>query len=204
MVLVKRVVMHATVVMVVLVAVVNVSVATVSMDLTKRTMLEEIIGGIANLWTRDNDEAEQPTMFNNPGNIEIGQGYAGETGDTYADRFAVFDSPQMGVRALGRDLKTKIKRFDGDLFSIINQFAPDNENDTNNYYEYVKDQVGSDTITENDLGAVVRAIIKMETNPEIAAQYLDDSIINEGLELAQMSFDAGISLDEARELLMKG
>ena len=204
MVLVKRVVMPAIVVMVVLVAVVNVSVATVSMDLTKRTMLKDIIGGIANLWTRDNDEAEQPTMFNNPGNIEIGQGYAGETGDTYADRFAVFDSPQMGVRALGRDLKTKIKRFDGDLFSIINQFAPDNENDTNNYYEYVKDQVGSDTITENDLGAVVRAIIKMENKPEIAAQYLDDSIINEGLELAQMSFDAGISLDEARELLMKG
>jgi len=171
---------------------------------TNHVMLKDIIGGIANLWTRDNDEAEQPTMFNNPGNIEIGQGYAGETGDTYADRFAVFDSPQMGVRALGRDLKTKIKRFDGDLFSIVNQFAPDNENDTNNYYEYVKDQVGSDTITENDLAAVVRAIIKMENKPEIAAQYLDDSVINEGLELARMSFDAGVSLDEARKLLTKG
>lgn len=193
--------MNVIAVAVALVVVGSVNVATAS---TNQIMLKDIIGGIANLWTRDNDEAEQPTMFNNPGNIEIGQGYAGETGDTYADRFAVFDSPQMGVRALGRDLKTKIKRFDGDLFSIINQFAPDNENDTNNYYEYVKDQVGSDTITENDLGAVVRAIIKMENKPEIAAQYLDDSIINEGLELAQMSFDAGISLDEARELLMKG
>ena len=188
----------------VVVALVVVGSANVATAHTNQLMLKDIIGGIANLWTRDNDEAEQPTMFNNPGNIEIGQGYAGETGDTYADRFAVFDSPQMGVRALGRDLKTKIKRFDGDLFSIINQFAPDNENDTNNYYEYVKDQVGSDTITENDLGAVVRAIIKMENKPEIAAQYLDDSVINEGLELAQMSFDAGISLDEARKLLMKG
>jgi hypothetical protein len=186
------------------VALVVVGSANVAIASTNQIMLKDILGGIANLWTRDNDEAEQPTMFNNPGNIEIGQGYAGETGDTYADRFAVFDSPQMGVRALGRDLKTKIKRFDGDLFSIINQFAPDNENDTNNYYEYVKDQVGSDTITENDLGAVVRAIIKMENKPEIAAQYLDDSVINEGLELAQMSFDAGISLDEARKLLMKG
>lgn len=193
--------MNVIAVAVALVVVGSVNVATAS---TNQIMLKDIIGGIANLWTRDNDEAEQPTMFNNPGNIEIGQGYAGETGDTYADRFAVFDSPQMGVRALGRDLKTKIKRFDGDLFSIINQFAPDNENDTNNYYEYVKDQVGSDTITENDLGAVVRAIIKMENKPEIAAQYLDDSVINEGLELAQMSFDAGISLDEARKLLMKG
>jgi hypothetical protein len=193
--------MNVIAVAVALVVVGSANVATAS---TNQIMLKDIIGGIANLWTRDNDEAEQPTMFNNPGNIEIGQGYAGETGDTYADRFAVFDSPQMGVRALGRDLKTKIKRFDGDLFSIINQFAPDNENDTNNYYEYVRDQVGSDTITENDLGAVVRAIIKMENKPEIAAQYLDDSIINEGLELAQMGFDAGVSLDEARELLMKG
>ena len=195
--------MNVIAVAVALVVVGSVNVVTAN-TVTKQTMLEEIIGGIANLWSRDNDEPKQPTIFNNPGNIEIGQGYAGETGDTYADRFAVFDSPQMGVRALGRDLKTKIKRFDGDLFSIINQFAPDNENDTNNYYEYVKDQVGSDTITENDLGAVVRAIIKMENKPEIAAQYLDDSIINEGLELAQMSFDAGVSLDEARKLLKKG
>lgn len=197
--------MNAIAVMVALVVVGTANVVTANtLQPTNHAMLKDIIGGIANLWTRDNDEAEQPTMFNNPGNIEIGQGYAGETGDTYADRFAVFDSPQMGVRALGRDLKTKIKRFDGDLFSIVNQFAPDNENDTNNYYEYVKDQVGSDTITENDLAAVVRAIIKMENKPEIAAQYLDDSVINEGLELARMSFDAGVSLDEARKLLMKG
>ena len=161
------------------------------------------IGGIANLWSRDNDSKE-PTTFNNPGNIEIGQGYAGETGDTYADRFAVFDSPQMGVRALGRDIKTKIKRFDGDLQSIIDQYAPPEENDTNNYFEYVKDQVGSDTITENDLGAIVRAIIKMENKPEIAAQYLDDSVLNEGLDLAQMSFDQGITLKEARKLYKEG
>ena len=191
--------------MAVLVAVGTVNVVAVNTQQhTNHTMLKDIIGGIADLWTRDNDKAEKPTMFNNPGNIEIGQGYAGETGDTYADRFAVFDSPQMGVRALGRDIKTKINRFDGDLQSIINQYAPPNENDTNNYFEFVRDQVGSDTITENDLGAVVRAIITMENKPEIAAQYLNDSVFNEGLELAQMSFDQGVTLDEARKLLRKG
>ena len=196
---------NAIVVMAVLVAVGTVNVVAVNTQQhTNHTMLKDIIGGIADLWTRDNDKAEKPTMFNNPGNIEIGQGYAGETGDTYADRFAVFDSPQMGVRALGRDIKTKINRFDGDLQSIINQYAPPNENDTNNYFEYVRDQVGSDTITENDLGAVVRAIITMENKPEIAAQYLNDSVFNEGLKLAQMSFDQGVTLDEARKLLRKG
>ncbi len=196
---------NAIVVMAVLVVVGTVNVVAVNTQQhTNHTMLKDIIGGIADLWTRDNDKAEKPTMFNNPGNIEIGQGYAGETGDTYADRFAVFDSPQMGVRALGRDIKTKINRFDGDLQSIINQYAPPNENDTNNYFEYVKEQVGSDNITESDLGAVVRAIITMENKPEIAAQYLNDSVFNEGLELAQMSFDQGVTLDEARKLLRKG
>ena len=187
--------MNVIVATVVLVAAVNVNAGTVN------TMLDNIIGGIANLWTKDEKEESKPTVFNNPGNIEIGQGYAGETGDTYADRFAVFDSPQMGVRALGRDLKTKIKRFDGDLFSIINQFAPESENDTDNYYQFVKEQVGSDTITENDLGALVRAIIKMENKPEVAAIYLNDNIINEGLELSQIGFDSDVSLDEARELI---
>ena len=201
----RIVITNAIVVMAVLVAVGTVNVVAVNTQQhTNHTMLKDIIGGIADLWTRDNDKAEKPTMFNNPGNIEIGQGYAGETGDTYADRFAVFDSPQMGVRALGRDIKTKINRFDGDLQSIINQYAPPNENDTDNYFEFVRDQVGSDTITENDLGAVVRAIITMENKPEIAAQYLNDSVFNEGLKLAQMSFDQGVTLDEARKLLRKG
>ena len=187
--------MNVTVATAVLVVAVNVNVVTAN------TMLDNIIGGIANLWTKGEKEESKPTVFNNPGNIEIGQGYAGETGDTYADRFAVFDSPQMGVRALGRDFKTKIKRFDGDLFSIINQFAPESENDTDNYYQFVREQVGSDTITENDLGALVRAIIKMENKPEVAAMYLNDDIINEGLELSQMGFDSDVSLDEARELI---
>ena len=187
--------MNVIVATAVLVVAVNVNAGTAN------TMLDNIIGGIANLWTKGEKEESKPTVFNNPGNIEIGQGYAGETGDTYADRFAVFDSPQMGVRALGRDLKTKIKRFDGDLFSIINQFAPESENDTDNYYQFVKEQVGSDTITENDLGALVRAIIKMENKPEVASMYLNDDVINEGLELSQLSFDSDVSLDEARKLI---
>ena len=48
--------MNVIVVMAVLVVVVNVNVATAKTGIlhhTKQTMLEEIIGGIANLWTRD-------------------------------------------------------------------------------------------------------------------------------------------------------
>ena len=44
----------------------------------------------------------------------------------------------------------------------------------------------------------------MENKPEIAALYLDDSILNEGLDLARMSFDQGVTLKEARKLSKKG
>ena len=53
--------------------------------------------------------------YNNPGNLEKGQGYAGETGELYGnDRFSVFENPQMGTRALFKDLRTKLRRFKGD------------------------------------------------------------------------------------------
>ena len=68
-------------------------------------------------------------IYNNAGNIEVGQGFAGETGETYAkDRkdgkkpFVVFDSPVMGLRAVFRDLRTKAERYGGSLYNIINEF----------------------------------------------------------------------------------
>ena len=57
----------------------------------------------------------------NAGNLEDG-GQAGRTGATYGDgRFPVFDSPQMGVRAMFRDLRTKMNRHEGDVSKIINR-----------------------------------------------------------------------------------
>ena len=91
-------------------------------------------------------------IFNNPGNIEIGQEYAGETGEVYAERFSIFDSKEMGIRALAKDLNTKIKRFDGDVEKIITQYAPPNENDTKAYIKFVKAQLNNkDKITKDDL-----------------------------------------------------
>ena len=199
--------MNVIAVMVMLVVVVTVNaVAANTQQHTNHTThsMPGVFDLLSSILGYSNDNTS-PTKFNNPGNIrESSDKWAGDTGKRYNENMLVFDSPQMGVRALGRDIKTKINRFDGDLQSIINQYAPPNENDTNNYFEYVRDQVGSGTITENDLGAVVRAIITMENKPEIAAQYLDDSVFNEGLKLAQMSFDQGVTLNEARKLLRKG
>ena len=132
-------------------------------------------------------------IFNNPGNIEIGQGYDGETGEGYEGgkivengRFAVFVSKEMGIRALAKDLTTKIKRFDGDVEKIITQYAPPNENDTTAYIKFVKAQLNNqDKITINDLAALTKAIILKENKPELSKLYLVPEVFNKGIMLSK-------------------
>ncbi len=142
------------------------------------------------------------TTYNNPGNLEKGQGYAGETGKTYAnDRerpFVVFDSPEMGVRALAMDLQTKIKRHEGDINKIIAQYAPDNENDTKKYQEFVKQKLKKDKVTDKDLKFLVQAIIEKENKPEVASYYLENpDVITKGLAMSYFQLPSGTSFEQA-------
>ena len=144
------------------------------------------------------------TVYNNPGNLEKGQEYAGETGNTYADDrerpFVVFDSPQMGVRALAMDLRTKIKRHDGDVNKIIAQYAPDNENDTEAYQKFVKEKLKKDKVTDEDLRYFVQAIIEKENKPEVVDYYFDNpNIVKEGVAMSFYQLPKGITLEEARK-----
>ena len=147
-------------------------------------------------------DAKKSKIYNNPGNIEIGQGYAGETG-TYANNrkrpFAIFDTPQMGVRALTRDLITKIKRFDGDVDAIINQYAPNNENDTKAYQKFIKQQIGNKSkVDESDLPSLITGIIKKENKGSTADYYLKDpKIIEEGIALSSKSFPSNYTYRDA-------
>ena len=142
------------------------------------------------------------TTYNNPGNLEKGQGYAGETGNTYAnDRerpFVVFDSPEMGVRALAMDLQTKIKRHEGDVNKIIEQYAPDNENDTKKYQEFVKQKLKKDKVTNKDLKFLVQAIIEKENKPEVASYYLENpDVMTKGLAMSYFQLPSGTSFEQA-------
>jgi len=129
--------------------------------------------------------------YNNPANIETGQGYAGETGETYAGRFAIFDSPVMGMRALIRDLSTKIDRHGGDVRKIISQFAPDFENPTNNYVAYVEQVVQKPVVTKDkeDVMSLASAIVQFENgidSPRVQ-QYLMPNVKEEAYNLSQQS-----------------
>ena len=124
--------------------------------------------------------------YNNPGNLEKGQGYAGETGELYGnDRFSVFENPQMGTRALFKDLRTKLRRFKGDLPSMISQYAPPNENDTKKYINFVAKRIGKYEILEEDLPSVAKAVIEMENKEQERKVYLDNPrILEEGYNLS--------------------
>ncbi len=153
-------------------------------------------------------EPSQPTVYNNPGNVERTQGWAGmlpDTGYGSEDRFAVFDSPQMGLRALMRDTATKIKKHGGDLSKMINEYAPPSENPTNRYYEYVKSKVGKDKVTVNDLPRIVQGIIEFENKPdsELSKMYLDPNVFEEALSLSKFNLPSGMTLSEARSFLAK-
>lgn len=153
-------------------------------------------------------EPDKPTVYNNPGNVERTQGWAGmlpDTGYGSEDRFAVFDSPQMGLRALMRDTATKIKKHGGDLSKMINEYAPPSENPTNRYYEYVKSKVGRDKVTVNDLPRIVQGIIEFENKPdsELSKMYLDPNVFEEALSLSKFNLPSGMTLSEARSFLAK-
>lgn len=102
---------------------------------------------------------------NNPGNLR----YAGQRGATRdADGYAVFSDRAAGISALDRQLDLYLQRGTNTISSIVEKYAPRNENQTDNYKAFVSKQTGIDqnqVIDRNDVvsqARIIRAIIDME------------------------------------------
>lgn len=136
---------------------------------------------------------------NNPGNIDYNkrnqwQGQVGiEPGPN--GRFAVFDMPENGIRALGKLLinyrtKAGIPGVGGEgidtVREVLNRWAPSNENDTEAYIKAVSGALGvtgNTVINLRDrrtLTGVVLGIIRHENGGNPYAQ----SVIDEGVSRA--------------------
>ena len=155
-------------------------------------------------------------IYNNAGNIEVGQGFMGETNKTYAnDRerpFVVFENPVAGLRAMFRDLRTKVERHGGSLYNIINEYAPKSENNTDAYHKAMKAALKDDMVSEYNLVPLVRAMIQHEnggltytkedgSEGLITEYYLKNpAIIQEAFALSTMNFTEGTSYKEAKEI----
>jgi hypothetical protein len=145
------------------------------------------------------------TTYNNAGNIRAGQDYAGETDEYYYDStnqpYVIFDSPEMGLRALFVDLRSKLNEFDGDIAQMITKYAPPSDNNpTDNYIQFIKDRVGSDKATIDDLPKIVSGVIDFENTPEIASQYNKPELLDIAFKLSAVSMPKQTRLHQAYEL----
>jgi len=133
----------------------------------------------------NNKELPRGIRNNNPGNIEWNSNVKWQgilTNEASDGRFARFESPEYGLRAMARVLRTYQRRYGLDtLEKIISRWAPPGENDTSSYVRQVsknsripsrqKINLEDDQILAN----LLKAMIKHENgmNP-----YTDEQIIN--------------------------
>jgi len=145
-------------------------------------------------------------MYNNPGNIRAGQDYAGELDDRYkasdGSEYVKFDTPEMGLRALFIDLRSKINQFDGDIDKIIAKYAPPSDkNPTDKYIEFVKSSVGKDKVTEDDLPKLVSAVVRFENKADIAKKYTQPKLLKTAFELSQVNMPRQTKLADAKRIV---
>ncbi|WP_332774421.1 structural protein [Pseudomonas sp. ESBL1] len=129
---------------------------------------------------------------NNPGNIDYSpsnkwNGQLGLEEGVTKPRFARFDTPENGIRALGKLLQTYQRVYGLDTVAkIISRWAPSNENDTAAYVRSVERRIGTKPgtkirLTDPDvLKGFVVAIIAHENggNP------YSDAVVTEGVRRA--------------------
>jgi len=154
--------------------------------------------------------------FYNPGNIrnvsktpkdnwtgsvpEIG--YQG--GEVVKDgKHAIFTSPVLGLRALFRDVGSKITEFEGDLAAIITKFAPPKDNNpTKSYIETLREELelkDGEMVTEDHLSKLVKAIVEFENDDQALIDlYLDPKVFNEAKKLSKHSLDGRGDLEAAQ------
>lgn len=109
---------------------------------------------------------------NNPGNIRHGAKWQGLAEVQKDKDFCTFKSPEYGIRALARVLKTYKSRYGlNTVEGIINRYAPQNENDTSAYIKHIAKELDispSDEIelTDDELIVLIKAIIKHENGTQ--------------------------------------
>ncbi|CAI1026147.1 Uncharacterised protein [Serratia ficaria] len=131
------------------------------------------VGGMPRVTAHGNSSAARGLRNNNPGNIEASdsnpwEGQAGSDG-----RFAKFETPEHGIRALGKNLLSYQRQGYDTVSEIVNRWAPDSDgNDTD---AYIKALCGALGVGANDqvdmsnprtLAALCAGIVKHENGSQ--------------------------------------
>lgn len=124
---------------------------------------------------------------NNPGNIRKGPAWQGLAADQSSDTaFAVFTTPEYGIRALGKLLQNYQSQGFNTVRAIINKYAPSTENNTGAYINavasalHVSPDAPIDLHDPSTLTSLVNAIIQHENGRNVFA---DSGITDAGIAL---------------------
>lgn len=131
------------------------------------------VGGMPRVTAHGNSSAARGLRNNNPGNIEASsenpwEGQAGSDG-----RFAKFETPEHGIRALGKNLLSYQRQGYDTVAEIVNRWAP--ASDGNDTDSYIKALCGALGIGANDqvdmsnprtLAALCAGIVKHENGSQ--------------------------------------
>jgi len=125
---------------------------------------------------------------NNPGNIDYNPAnqWQGQLKPDPAieKRFARFDTPENGIRALGKLLLTYQRKYGlRTVKAIISRWAPPEENDTAAYVHAVEANTGTAPGAEIDLtqAQVMRGFVKAIIHHENAGYAYPDAVLAEGV-----------------------
>jgi hypothetical protein len=156
---------------------------------------------------------------NNPGNILAGQGYAGQTGDTYTGKtsgltYTKFDSPEMGLRAVFQEVRGKLEEFDGDVeLALLKYLGGDKGTKEERYARAATDnedpvgyiQRGIEAYKKEGEKGLVKQIIINENRPEHRDYYLDNlEAIDTAEKLSIMDLPSGTTFENALKVYQQG
>lgn len=121
---------------------------------------------------------------NNPGNIEYSDKNAWDGELQPEGRFSRFTTPEHGIRALARIMRTYHKRGLNTVSKIAYEYAPPSENDTENYIKTVTNYMGIgrdvpiDTDNADALTSLVKGIMTAEiTHIPYTGQQISDGVL---------------------------
>lgn len=132
--------------------------------------------------------------FNNPGNlINTSIKWGGEVNSDIDKTFEDFISMEMGIRAWLLNLEHIIKKNDGvitvdkmiDILTPGGQGTGNSELARNNYKAFVKDKIGTDKVSMDNINKVAHAVFLFEANPT----YMKNPLSINDISLIQLKYN---------------
>lgn len=123
---------------------------------------------------------------NNPGNIRHGADWKGLAADQPDPDFCKFETPEYGLRAMGRTLLTYFNKHGiKTVDAIINRWAPPTENDTASYIKHVSSVLGVTPHQEIDVAAMLHELVSVIIYHENGKQPYSQQQVETGCNMAR-------------------